>query len=176
MPRWNARAPWWTPRSNLRLDLELCAGFTSPQTVIKESWGVFKAKGGLASWCDPEKCTHVTTGTVRGENVGGTTNAFHLCSRLTLRIIYLNKAVQTYSLFLNIDTSATASPKCHASSIQNHVINAKISHDWAAVFQSSVSENFTPYWINPFLKESGDCGAVLASFCRHFCYIGNSFF
>lgn len=48
------------------------------QTVIKTSCGVFKAKGGLESQCDPEKHTHVTTGTDKVENVGGTTAAFHL--------------------------------------------------------------------------------------------------
>ncbi|KAG7335485.1 hypothetical protein KOW79_000178 [Hemibagrus wyckioides] len=34
------------------------------------SCGVFKAKGGLESQCDPEKYTHVTTGTDKVENVG----------------------------------------------------------------------------------------------------------
>lgn len=57
------------------------------QTVIKKSCGVFKAKGGLASRCDPEKYTHVTAGTDKVENVGGTPGTFHHCARLKRVII-----------------------------------------------------------------------------------------
>lgn len=75
----------------------LCLG----QTVIKKSCGVFKAKRGLVSRCDPEKYTHATAGTDKVEIVGGAPATFHLSSCLKLVIIYPNKskAAQPFSLF-----------------------------------------------------------------------------